>query len=92
MRSKSAEKLLKHCVLSVRMIREYAMPACRFLFHRISSMKRMRNGLNEPRKDFIGTRVTTDEKSQETSQKPSKFPMALSTTFIVLSTIVVALF
>ena len=57
MRSRSAEKLSKHCVLSARMIREYAMPACRFLFHRISSMKRMGNGLNEPREDFIGTRV-----------------------------------
>ena len=57
MRSRSAEKLSKHCVLSVRMIRGYAMLACRFLFHRISSMKRMGNGLNEPGEDFIGTRV-----------------------------------
>ena len=52
MRSRSAEKLSKHCVLSVRMIRRYAMPACRFLFHRTSSMKRVRNGVNEPGEYF----------------------------------------
>ena len=41
MRSRSAEKLSKHCVLSVRMIRRYAMPACGPFFHRPFSMKRM---------------------------------------------------